>query len=165
MKNLPHRTRKETAQRLFHVPGHEEDVVLTPTWLFDALDIDFDLDPCGAVGGDHVPAAYRYTIEDDGLAHDWFGRVWLNPPFSYPEPWTDRFIEHGHGIALTPASRSHWHRRLWRTATVAVFTDKLMTFDGRGFPLACMLWAFGADCAAAVGRVGQARWIGERSDA
>ena len=60
-------------------------------------------------------------------------------------------------MAITPASRSHWHRRLWRTADAVVFTDKLESFDGRGFPMACQLWAFGAECVEAVGRVGSVR--------
>lgn len=29
-----------------------------------------------------VRATTYYTIEDDGLTKPWYGRVWLNPPYS-----------------------------------------------------------------------------------
>ena len=145
------------SERLFVVTEREADVVLSPAWLFDVLAITFDLDPCGALGGDMVPAEHRFTVEDDGLTQSWFGRVWLNPPFSDPSPFTDKFIEHGHGIAVTPASKAAWHRRLWRAADGVAFTDKAIWWDGRGFPYACMLWAFGEECVEAIGRTGLVR--------
>ncbi len=46
----------------------------------------FDLDP--ASGAEATPlASTRYTEEDDGLAQEWFGTVWLNPPFSEKTRW------------------------------------------------------------------------------
>ena len=32
-----------------------------------------------------VDAATHYTAKDDGLAQDWAGTVWMNPPFKMPE--------------------------------------------------------------------------------
>ena len=41
-----------------------------------------DLDPAtSALANQTVRAARIFTREDDGLAHDWQGRVWLNPPY------------------------------------------------------------------------------------
>ncbi len=41
-----------------------------------------DLDPCAPrAWPGHVPAATRFTTDDDGLARDWFGRVYMNPPY------------------------------------------------------------------------------------
>lgn len=40
----------------------------------------FDLDP--AATADNAKAANHYTKEDNGLEKEWFGHVWLNPPFS-----------------------------------------------------------------------------------
>lgn len=49
----------------------------------------FDLDP--ASGAETAPhASTRYTEEDDGLTSEWFGTVWLNPPFSEKERWLRR---------------------------------------------------------------------------
>jgi hypothetical protein len=31
-----------------------------------------------------VQAAHYFTKDDDGLAHEWHGRVWLNPPYAQP---------------------------------------------------------------------------------
>ena len=43
---------------------------------------EIDLDPCSE-GGDppNVPARSHYTAEDDGLAHTWYGRIYMNPPY------------------------------------------------------------------------------------
>jgi ParB family chromosome partitioning protein len=45
-----------------------------------------DLDPASsAFAQKTVGAATYYTAADDGLAKDWAGTVWLNPPFKMPE--------------------------------------------------------------------------------
>lgn len=41
-----------------------------------AIDVDPAADP-----GHAIPAAVHYTKEENGLKHEWTGRVWLNPPF------------------------------------------------------------------------------------
>lgn len=52
-----------------------------------------DLDPAScAYAQQTVQAGQFYTKDDDGLLYDWTGRVWLNPPYSYPE--VERFTQH-----------------------------------------------------------------------
>jgi hypothetical protein len=43
----------------------------TPEWIFKALGLEFDLDPCSPSGGvPWIPAKRFYTIEDDGLSSE-----------------------------------------------------------------------------------------------
>lgn len=77
----------------------------TPQFVFDALGLEFDLDPCSpGAGKSFVPAAKHYTIEDDGLASEWSGTVWVNPPYGAQTPkWMRKFRDHGDGLALVAA--------------------------------------------------------------
>jgi hypothetical protein len=70
------------------------DVWLTPPFILDALG-PFDLDPCAAVAQPWATAKRMLTVEDDGLAHEWDGRVWLNPPYGLVAArWLDRLARH-----------------------------------------------------------------------
>lgn len=73
----------------------------TPKWLIEALG-KFDLDPCAAVIPLWKTAETQYDKNDDGLSKKWFGRVWLNPPYSMPllEQFVYKMAKHNNGIAL-----------------------------------------------------------------
>ena len=79
----------------------------TPRKIFQALGVDFDLDPCSP-GQDIVPwipAQIHLTIRDDGLTHKWWGNVFMNPPYGSDTPaWMRRLVAHSRidegGIAL-----------------------------------------------------------------
>jgi hypothetical protein len=86
----------------------------TPKSVFDRLGVEFDLDVCSPVGGTgFVPAKKFYSIEDDALVKPWDGFVWMNPPYSCPTPFVEKFIAHNNGIALVPFSKSNWFIKLW----------------------------------------------------
>lgn len=78
--------------------GHEgkTNVWLTPRWILNELG-EFDLDPCAHQGW---PTAYDHFYEN-GLLEDWYGRVWLNPPYGRNVgQWLNKLELHGNGIAL-----------------------------------------------------------------
>ena len=83
-------------------PLRPGDEWYTPKWLFDALGIVYSIDVCSPPDRTHVsvPAEQHYTIDDDGLAQPWHGTVWCNPPYSDPEPWARRIVDHGDGLLL-----------------------------------------------------------------
>lgn len=104
---------------LFRVPvqSRESDERYTPRWVFDNLGIEFDLDPCSPVdGGDAVPARRKLTRLDDGLAHEWAGTVWVNPPFSNAAAFARKFIAHGNGLFLGPIANGGWAQELLAAA-------------------------------------------------
>lgn len=109
-------------------PG-ASDEWFTPPHIFRALGVRFDLDVAAPQDRTniHVPADRFLTA--DGLTAPWSGFVWMNPPFGGRngiEPWLDRFVEHGNGIALTPDRTSApWFWRAWQRVDCAIFTRKI----------------------------------------
>jgi len=103
---------------------------LTPPSLVEPLG-EFDLDPCGAPG--HQLAKRTYLLEngDDGLRDEWFGRVWLNPPYGKEaEPFIAKLAAHGRGTALIFArtETQAWHNIIWPKATGILFLAGRVTF-------------------------------------
>lgn len=87
----------------------ESDEWYTPPEIFRALDLRFDLDVASPGPGHWVPADRVFTQADDGLAMEWSGLVWMNPPFGGRNgqvPWLRKFMAHGNGIALVAARTS-----------------------------------------------------------
>jgi hypothetical protein len=73
----------------------------TPPHILQALG-DFDLDPCFPVKPIYQTAKQTYNIHDDGLSKEWFGRVWMNPPYGKALiDWVRKLADHGNGMALT----------------------------------------------------------------
>ena len=87
----------------------ESDEWYTPPEILHALGEAFDLDPCSPGANHWVPAENVITKEQDGLAAEWHGFVFMNPPFGGRNghvPWLKKFIEHGNGIAIVRAYTS-----------------------------------------------------------
>lgn len=133
------------------------DDFLTPAWIFDTLDLTFDLDVASPPWQTHVPAERFYTKAEDGLSQPWAGRVWMNPPYSQATPWVRRFIDHGHGIALLPWAKSAWTLTIWTAADAIALPRRLFDFDGGSISYMVMFAAFGTDCTQALKRLGRVR--------
>jgi len=102
---------------------------------------EIDLDPCSD-GGEppNIPARTHYTAGDDGLAHPWHGRVYMNPPYGREiGDWVEKLCtEHEAGrvteaVALLPSrTDTQWWRRL-REYPVC-FVQGRLTFVGSQDP-------------------------------
>ncbi|WP_122049860.1 DNA N-6-adenine-methyltransferase [Asaia bogorensis] len=95
----------------FLKPGRSDEHY-TPPCVFAAMGVEFDLDPAQPEQGRaflSVPAHSFFTKAENGLAQDWCGFVWMNPPFGGRNgvvPWLSRFVAHGNGVALVSALTS-----------------------------------------------------------
>jgi phage N-6-adenine-methyltransferase len=152
--------------RLFTTEQTEttSDDYYTPKWIFDTLGLHFDLDVASPPGGPpFVPCDNFYTQADDGLAQEWHGRVWMNPPFSNPTPWVQRWLQHANGIALLPTSNGKWFRNLWNEEVKWValpYNLKFIAGDGRKLntmPLPCWVIGVGSDNIEALHNFGKVR--------
>jgi len=129
----------------------QSDEWYTPKFVFDALGCRFDLDVAHPLNvGTHVPADLWYA--NRGLESEWFGFVWMNPPFggrNSLEPWLDKFFDHGDGIALTPDRTSApWFQSAWPRADLVMFTRKIRFLrpdgtEGKSPSNGTALWAVG----------------------
>ena len=77
-----------------------KDEWLTPPEVIRNLG-EFDLDPCSPINRPWSTANNHFTIEDDGLNKEWFGRVWCNPPYGNQTGlWLKKCSEYGNAVAL-----------------------------------------------------------------
>jgi hypothetical protein len=85
------------------------NVWLTPRYILDALG-RFDLDP--AACSEWLTANNHYF--QNGLEQEWFGRIWLNPPYGKETGiWLKKLELHGNGIALVFArTDTKWFQEL-----------------------------------------------------
>jgi len=113
--------------------SHHSHVAGTTTWLTPPRIIDalgpFDLDPCAAQGW--ITAERHILLPDDGLAAEWSGRVWLNPPYGAEVwDWLAKLAEHGQGTALIFArtETAGFVREVWQKATGLLFLHGRLHF-------------------------------------
>ena len=129
----------------------------TPKYIFDALGCEFDLDPCHPQKRlDWIPVKNVISLPQDGLAADWKGRVWLNPPYGKETPyWLQRLAQHGNGIALVfSRTDTEWFHDAIANAHALLFLDTRVRFIDsdtmeRGGSPGCgsVLIAWGGPCA------------------
>lgn len=108
--------------------GHDE--WLTPPNIIKALG-KFDLDPCAPVHRPWDTARTHFTKKDDGLKMQWFGRIWLNPPYGNETGgWLSKMVEHKNGIALIFARTETlmFFKYVWAEAGAILFMKGRIKF-------------------------------------
>ena len=116
--------------------GHQSASMITDTWLTPPELLaklgEFDLDPCAAPEPRPWPTAKtHYTLPTDGLAAPWFGRVWLNPPYSREAvKWLRKMAAHNTGTALVFArTETSWFvETVWKRAAGVLFLHGRLHF-------------------------------------
>lgn len=82
---------------------NKNDEWYTPKEIIRSLG-EFDLDPATSLDAYRLNKSAKnfFTADDDGLKQKWFGRVWLNPPYSNPlaQHFLTKMAKHNRGIAL-----------------------------------------------------------------
>lgn len=138
------------------------DDYYTPRWIFDAARLVFDLDVAAPVDPSRrtCPADRYLTPIEDGLLQPWEGIVWMNPPYSKPGRWVERFAAHGCGLALLPAARdTGWLGTLLASAdALALISIHFHKPDGSlaSARYLHILAARGEACVSAIGRIAAA---------
>lgn len=88
----------------YNVLTKGEETYLTPPEIIRALesqDFRFHLDPACPPNMPWRTAENMLTKAEDGLAAEWNGHVWLNPPYgTETQKWMQKMAEHNDGIAL-----------------------------------------------------------------
>lgn len=103
---------------------------LTPPELVKKLG-KFDLDPCSPIDAPFLHAPTNYTIEENGLEKEWFGRVFLNPPYGkHLNLWLEKLKNHGNGIAVVFARTETkcFFENVWYSADALLFVKGRIKF-------------------------------------
>jgi hypothetical protein len=131
-----------------NLENFNSDQHFTPKWVFDSLGVVFDLDVASSDLPNFVPCSNKFTELDDALSKDWFGFIWMNPPYSKPGIWVQKFLEHNNGIALLPITRGKWWDIVWDSEGIIIpcpYNFKFVRPDGvnRDITFRTMFWGLG----------------------
>ena len=122
-----------------HIPESTGDEWYTPIEYIRSVHKvmgGIDLDPASSEQANKTIRAVKYfTKEDDGLQHDWPGRVFMNPPYSKNKPFAERLIDQfrsgitKRAIVLVGAHgiETQWFRAYWDY--ILCFTGHRIKFD------------------------------------
>lgn len=109
-------------------------------WLTDPQVVrslgEFDLDPCAPADRPWATALKHLTVADNGLLHEWWGRVWLNPPYGrlVMKHWINRMNLHGDGIMLINAVTANlsFHQAMDVADSMFLFRRRLNFYERVG---------------------------------
>lgn len=106
-------------------PDYDGDEWYTPPEVVAAVrDVlgEINLDPATCkLANEVVKAGHTFCREEDGLTRKWYGRVYLNPPYSDPAAWVFKLEdEYKHGrvtaaiVLVNNATETTWFQALLR---------------------------------------------------
>ena len=127
--------------------SHDDEWYTPPEYIESARRVmgSIDLDPASNEHANKtVRASHIFTEQDNGLKHEWFGNVWLNPPYSatlislFAEKVAKREFDQA-VVLVNNATETRWFRTLVDKADAIVFKTGRVRFlkhDGeRNTPL------------------------------
>lgn len=126
-----------TARARNAVVNYDPDVWSTPRAIIYAareLMGHIDIDPASNdFAQTYVQAGMYYTKDTDGLAHEWRGNLWLNPPYSKTGAWVTKLFNElpniDRGVVLVNSyTDTAWFRQLAETFPV-LFTRGRLQFE------------------------------------
>lgn len=122
--------------KVYHQSG--KDDWATPDLLYSQIVTifgEFDLDPCADITNTKCPM--WFTESQNGLDQKWFGKVFVNPPYSKVKDWVYKAcdsIHYGHcdQVVMLVASRTDtkWWAHMWGYAKRLLFLQGRVTFVG-----------------------------------
>lgn len=97
-----------------------------------------DLDPASTeIANLGVGAKKHYTKDDNGLEQEWFGNVWMNPPYSQPliSQFSTRLVEDYAKqdikqacVLVNNATETNWYQRMIKACSVVCFLKGRVKF-------------------------------------
>ena len=109
----------------------------TPIDFFNKLDSIFKFELDVAASDDNHKCDRYYTEETDGLAQDWEGVCWMNPPYGRHQiKWIEKASEEANKgatvVCLIPArpDTKVWHNIIFPKASCIAFIKGRLKFGG-----------------------------------
>jgi hypothetical protein len=112
------------------------DTYCTPLW-FAELMPEVDLDPATNPRS-HIRSRAQYMVErrQNGLKLPWRGMLWLNPPYSNPDPWALKLYDESNagrvtdaGILVNVDSSTLWWRAFTHVCRNMLMLTRRVAFD------------------------------------
>jgi DNA N-6-adenine-methyltransferase (Dam) len=108
------------------------DTWLTPISIIKELG-QFDTDPCVPEQMPYKTATKMITEKECGLKTPWVGRVFMNPPYSKNLEFSEKFKNHGNGIALVFArTETKWFQNYYCCDAFLFLKNRLHFCDING---------------------------------
>lgn len=130
----------ETAKKPHVTNNSKDDEWYTPPqYIESARSVmgSIDLDPASNdFANETVKAGTYYTETDNGLEKEWFGNVWLNPPYSASlvQLFADKVVNSDFKQAIVlvnNATETAWFRKLIDKASAIIFTTGRIKYRKR----------------------------------